>query len=74
MPVEELAFLDEAAMCGTAAVIAPIYKIDDLDEQKTYNILEDSKPGPICTQLYNHLRGIQYGDIEDIHGWVTVIE
>lgn len=74
MPVEELDFLDEAAMCGTAAVIAPICKIDDLDEEKTYTILEDTKPGPICTQLYNHLRGIQYGDIEDIHGWVTVIE
>jgi len=74
MPVEELDYLDEAAMCGTAAVIAPIYKIDDLDENKTYNILADSKPGPICTQLYNHLRGIQYGDIEDIHGWVTIID
>lgn len=74
MPVEELDFLDEAAMCGTAAVIAPICKIDDLDEDKTYNILKDTTPGPICTQLYNHLRGIQYGDIEDIHGWVTVIE
>lgn len=74
MPVEELDFLDEAAMCGTAAVIAPICKIDDLDEDKTYTILEDTKPGPICTQLYNHLRGIQYGDIEDIHGWVTIID
>ena len=74
MPVEELDFLDEAAMCGTAAVIAPISKIDDLDEDKTYTILKDATPGPICTQLYNHLRGIQYGDIEDIHGWVTVIE
>lgn len=74
MPVEELDFLDEAAMCGTAAVIAPICKIDDLDEEKTYTILEDTKPGPICTQLYNHLRGIQYGDIEDIHGWVTIID
>ena len=74
MPVEELAYLDEAAMCGTAAVIAPIYRIDDLDEDKTYNILPSTVPGPVCTKLYNTLRGIQYGDLEDTHGWVTIVE
>ena len=74
MPVEELAYLDEAAMCGTAAVIAPIYRIDDLDEDKTYNILPSTVPGPVCTRLYNTLRGIQYGDLEDTHGWVTIVE
>ena len=74
MPVEELAYLDEAAMCGTAAVIAPINRIDDLDDNKVYTILPDHKPGPVCTKLYETLRGIQYGDIEDTHNWVTVIE
>ena len=74
MPVEELAFLDEAAMCGTAAVIAPISRVDDLDENKTYQILPDRTPGPVCTKLYDTLRGIQYGDIEDTHNWVTIIE
>ena len=29
--VEEIATFDEAAECGTAAVIAPISQIDDLD-------------------------------------------
>ena len=61
-------------MCGTAAVIAPIYRIDDLDEDKTYNILPSTVPGPVCTKLYNTLRGIQYGDLEDTHGWVTIVE
>ena len=74
MPVEELEFLDEAAMCGTAAVIAPINRIDDLDANKTYNILPSDKPGPVCTKFYETLRGIQYGDLEDTHGWVTIIE
>lgn len=74
MPVEELEFLDEAAMCGTAAVISPIHRIDDLDENKTYQILPSTEAGPVCTKFYETLRGIQYGDIEDTHGWVTIIE
>ena len=74
MPVEELEFLDEAAMCGTAAVISPIHRIDDLDENKVYTILPSNQPGPVCTKFYETLRGIQYGDIEDTHGWVTIID
>jgi len=74
MPVEELDFLEEAAMCGTAAVISPIFRIDDLDDNKVYNILPSNQPGPVCTKLYETLRGIQYGDIEDTHNWVTIIE
>ncbi len=74
MPIEELRQLDEAGMCGTAAVIAPISHIDDLDEKTTYTILDSHEPGPVCTKLYNTLRGIQYGDIEDRHGWVTIIK
>ena len=34
VPVEEIAAFDEAAECGTAAVIAPISQIDDLDANK----------------------------------------
>ena len=74
MPVEELAFLDEAAMCGTAAVISPIHRIDDLDEDKTYQILPSTQAGPVCTKFYETLRGIQYGDLEDTHNWVTIIK
>ena len=31
------------------------------------------KPGPWSTKLYNTLRGIQYGTVEDKHGWTTVV-
>lgn len=48
VPVEELATFDEAAECGTAAVIAPISQIDDLDIDKSYVIAKDGKPGPVC--------------------------
>ena len=48
VPVEEIAAFDEAAECGTAAVIAPISQIDDLDVNKSYVIAKDGKPGPVC--------------------------
>lgn len=74
IPEEELATFEEAGACGTAAVISPIQRIDDLENNKSYVISKDGKPGPICTQLYNKLRAIQYGDEADPYGWVTVIE
>ncbi|HPI22335.1 MAG TPA: hypothetical protein PLE73_04015, partial [Spirochaetota bacterium] len=30
--------------------------------------------GPMLTKLYEQLTGIQYGEIEDRHGWLDVIE
>ena len=73
IPVEELAEEQEAAACGTAAVCSPIHRIDDLDTGHQYVIAKDGKPGPVTTKLYNTLRAIQYGEIEDVHGWNTVL-
>lgn len=73
VPVEELSTFEEAGACGTAAVISPIERIDDYDMKITYQFAKDGKPGPVCEKLYNKLRGIQYGDEPDTHGWVTVI-
>lgn len=74
VPVEELAEFDEAGACGTAAVISPIARIDDVDVDKSYVFSKDGEPGPISLKLYNKLRAIQYGDEPDVHGWVTIIE
>ena len=74
VPFEEIATFDEAAECGTAAVIAPISQIDDLDENKSYVIAKDGKPGPVCEKLYHQLRAIQYGDAPDPYGWVSIID
>ena len=71
---EEIATFDEAAECGTAAVITPLSQIDDIDENKQYIISKDGNVGPVCEKLYNKLRAIQYGDEPDEFGWVTVIE
>ena len=71
IPEEELATFEEAGACGTAAVISPISRLDDLEEGKTYNFGE--KPGPWSLKLYETLRGIQYGTIEDKHNWTMVV-
>jgi branched-chain amino acid aminotransferase len=73
IPVEELATLEEAGMCGTAAVITPIQRVDDVNEKQSYVFSKDGNPGPITEKLYHKLRAIQYGDEEDNYGWITVL-
>ncbi|MDD6211224.1 MAG: branched-chain amino acid aminotransferase [Bacteroidales bacterium] len=74
IPEEELSTFEEAGACGTAAVISPILRIDDLEEDKSYVFSKDGKPGPVCEKLYHKLRAIQYGDEPDTFGWVRIIE
>lgn len=71
---EELLTFEEAGACGTAAVISPIERIDDVEKGISYVIAKDGKPGPISTKLYNKLRAIQYGDEPDEFGWITIVE
>lgn len=71
--LDELEEVSEAAACGTAAVASPVSEVDDLDTGKKYIIAKDGKPGPITTELYNRLRAIQYGEVEDIYGWNTIL-
>lgn len=72
--VDELDTFEEAGACGTAAIISPIRKIVDRDLNKTYEYATDGKPGPWSTKLYERLRAIQLGEVEDIHGWNTIVE
>ena len=72
--VEELATFEEAGACGTAAVCTPIGEIVDLDNDIKYTLSKDGNPGEMTTKLYTHLRGIQDGEIEDIHGWCDFVE
>lgn len=74
VPVEELSTFEEAGACGTAAVISPVERVDDLDENISYIFSKNGEAGPVCTRLYNKLRAIQYGDEPDTHGWVTIVE
>jgi len=72
--VEELADFDEAGACGTAAVISPIGKIFDRDNDKVYEFCKDGNPGCVSEKLYKQLKGIQEGTIPDPYGWTTIIE
>jgi branched-chain amino acid aminotransferase len=72
--VEELAEFDEAGACGTAAVISPVGKIVDPENNKIYQISKDGRPGPISTKLFQRLTNIQYGDEADKFGWIEIID
>jgi len=74
IPEEELATFEEAGICGTAAVISPVGRIDDLEENKSYTFSTNGEAGEISTKLYNKLRAVQYGDEPDLHNWITIIE
>lgn len=74
IPVEELAEIQEAAACGTAAVASPVAEIHDIDTGKKYIVSPDGQPGPVVTALYNRLRAIQLGEEPDTHGWNTIID
>ena len=70
--VEELADFSEAGACGTAAVISPIGKIVDADNKIDYSYGKEA--GEVSLKLYETLRGIQYGTVEDKHNWNTIID
>ena len=68
---EELGSFEEIGACGTAAVISPVKRIYDADEDKEF--LYGDEPGKWTTILYNKLRAIQYGDEPDLHGWISFV-
>ena len=70
--VEELSEFEEVGACGTAAVISPIKRIYDADKNIEYTF--GTEPGKVSAQLYEKLRGIQYGLEPDPYHWTTVIE
>ena len=72
VPWQELSEFEEVGACGTAAVISPIKGVYDADNDNWYKYGEE--PGQVSTKLYNKLRAIQYGDEEDTHNWVEIIE
>lgn len=64
---------EEAGACGTAAVISPIGRIYDPDNERTYVFGDGVTPGPATVKLYERLRGIQLGEQPDDYGWNTIL-
>lgn len=71
VPVEELADFVEAGCCGTAAVISPVGSVTHRD--KKFEYCKGDTVGPIVTDLYKTLSGIQFGVIEDPYGWTRIV-
>ena len=62
----------EAGACGTAAVITPIGAISHDGKKHVFH--SETEVGPVITELYNTLTGIQLGDVEAPEGWIYVVE
>mmetsp|Transcript_25972 Transcript_25972/g.58547 ORF Transcript_25972/g.58547 Transcript_25972/m.58547 type:complete len:350 (-) Transcript_25972:114-1163(-) len=69
--VEELAEFDEVVACGTAVVIIPIGSLTRFcqsgEEMDRFKFSEDI--GETTRKLYDQLRSIQNGEVEDKHNW-----
>jgi branched-chain amino acid aminotransferase len=74
VPVEELSTFVETGACGTAAVISPIAKIFDPDNNMIYEYCRDGAPGSESMRLYNKLVALQNGDEPDTFGWITIVD
>jgi branched-chain amino acid aminotransferase len=61
----------EAFACGTAAVITPIGRL--LGEEGVIVDFGDRAPGALTMSLREELTGIQFGTVEDRHGWVRPV-
>lgn len=70
---DELPTFDECGACGTAAVCSPIGEIDDLDNGNKF-AYDMTKAGPVTTRLYDTIRAIQNGEVEDTHNWTEIID
>ena len=69
----ELADFAECGLCGTAAVISPIGKIDDHGTE--INIPSGMEEiGPVLKKLRETLTGIQMGEIKAPEGWIYEIK
>ena len=69
---EEVKDFAECGLCGTAAVISPVGRINDHGKEITFpSGMEEM--GPTIKKLYDTLTGIQMGRLEAPAGWIHEI-
>ena len=71
--LEEVPSFTEMGLCGTAAVISPVGKINDHGKEICFKSGMDEM-GPTIKKLYDTLTGIQMGKIEAPQGWIHEIK
>lgn len=70
---EEVKDFAECGLCGTAAVISPVGKINDHGKEICFKS-GMTEMGPTIKKLYDTLTGIQMGRLEAPEGWIKVIK
>lgn len=70
---DEVKDFAECGLCGTAAVISPVGKINDHGKEICFPSGMDEM-GPVITNLRETLTGIQMGHIKAPEGWIKVVE
>ena len=70
---DEVIDFAECGLCGTAAVISPVGKINDHGKEICFPSGME-KMGPVTQKLYETLTGIQMGRIQAPEGWIKVVE
>ena len=63
----------EMGLCGTAAVISPVGKINDHGKEICFKAGMEEM-GPVIKKLYDTLTGIQMGKIDAPEGWIHEIK
>lgn len=71
--LDEVKNFKECGLCGTAAVISPVGKINDHGKEICFASGME-KMGETTQKLYDTLTGIQMGRIEAPEGWIKVVE
>ncbi len=67
---DELADFSEVGACGTAVVVTPVGRIFIGDKVFSYG----DCIGPVLKKLFDHMTGLQFGEIEDIHHWMLPLD
>ena len=67
--LSEVPNFTECGLCGTAAVISPVGKINDHGREILFPSGME-KMGPVMQKLYDTLTGIQMGRLEAPEGWI----
>ncbi len=71
--IEEVPDFAECGLCGTAAVISPVGKINSHGREFVFpSGMEEM--GPVTRKLYDTLTGIQMGTVPAPEGWIHEIE
>lgn len=73
IPYSEVKDFKECALCGTAAVLSPVGRIDR-DGKSIHFDYKGKGIGEISKKLYDTLVGIQMGTIEAPEGWIREVK